>query len=183
MLSILAGCGIASRTWQLLKDNSFFHPSAELFLSRSSILNFLQVPGKEFIYPLQCHWLWGCPTRVPPQGCVRALSTQAEIFHFNWFSSTTKGLRSLSPFRRKQITKPFFSWIFPFVFFFSHFFKKIEDICLFFDKLLFPQAALWCFGAFHLIDICYCCMCVFISASSATWGAIECWTTRSALSS
>lgn len=38
------------------------------------------------------------------------------------------------------------------------------------------------FGAFHL-DICYCCMCVFISASSDKWGAIWCWSTRPALRS
>lgn len=39
-----------------------------------TVLNVLQVPGKEFIHPLQCQWLRSGAPRVPPQGRVRALS-------------------------------------------------------------------------------------------------------------
>lgn len=49
-------------------------------------------------------------------------------------------------------------------------------------KSTFSSSSLVFFGAFHL-DICYCCMCVFISASSDKWGAIWCWSTRPALRS
>ena len=111
------------------------------------------------------------------------LQTWMRIFHFNWFSSSTKVSGACHRSEENKSPSLFLAESFRLFFFLSHFFKKIEDICFFVDKFLFPQAALWCFGAFHLVDICYCCMCVFISASSATWGAIECWTTRSALSS
>lgn len=49
-------------------------------------------------------------------------------------------------------------------------------------KSTFSSSSLVFFGAFHL-DICYCCMCVFIRASSDKWGAIWCWSTRPALHS
>lgn len=79
------------------------------------------------------------------------------------------GLRSSSPFRSQKFDKTFFFFVSfsPSLSVLSHFEKTQEHKGKksFRWEFTISTASLWCFCAFHLIDICYCCMSVLISIS------------------
>lgn len=74
-----------------------------------------------------------------------------DIFHLNWFTSPSQMSQELVTVQKKT------SWN-------SLTARKKELFCL---QVSTSSSLVGFFCAFHLIDICYCCMYVFISVSSA----------------
>lgn len=143
--------------------------------------HFLQVSGKELIHPPECHWLWGRARWVPPQGRVTPFShhTDNKLYfpcecRLRWHlfslelirSFHKKGLRSLSQLskNKKFVCLLNLSLLSLFILFLSliwkvaTFFKKYFSSV---DKLIFPQAALRCFFAFHPIDVLPLHVCIY----------------------